>query len=131
MSMLTEIAAYLVAQGVCTEIGTDLVIMELPMEPDLMTAVFQYAGDPPGLTFDGPAEDNPGLQVRTRAAPGDLAAGEARAKAAQTALHGYANATLGSTRYMLIRATGSPMSIGNDEQNRPEWTQNFIVTKEA
>lgn len=129
--MLTEIAAYLVSQGVCTGIGTDLFIQEVPMEPDLMTAVFQYAGDPPGLTFDGAAEDNPGLQVRTRAALGDLASGEARAKAAQTALHAVGNTTLGSTRYMLIRASGSPMSIGNDEQNRPEWTQNFIVTKEA
>lgn len=127
--MLTDIAGYLVTQTVCTAIGTDLFILEVPQYPDLCTMVFQYAGSPAGLTFDGAAEDRLSLQVRTRGSPDGLVAAEARAKAAQTALHGVANTTISSTFYQSIQALGGYMFIGNDEQGRPEFTQNFAVVK--
>lgn len=129
MSMLTEIAGYLVTAGVCTGIGTDLFILEVPQSPAVCTMIFQYAGDPPGVTFDGAAEDRPSLQVRIRADVNDLATGEARCKSAQTTLHAIANTTIGTTVYQSVQALGSPMWLGNDEQGRPEWVQNYRIVK--
>lgn len=131
MSMLTEAAARLIAQAACTAIGTDLFILEIPQSPDLMTALFQYGGDPPELHHDGAGDDRPSLQVRTRAAPGDITNGEARAKAAYIALHGFSNTSVSGTQWKLVRALGSPVFLGNDEQGRPEWSQNFAVTKDV
>lgn len=129
MTLLTDVAAKLIAEGACTSLGTDLFILEIPESPDLMTAIFQYAGSPPELLLDSTGDEYPGLQVRTRAAKNGYAAGEARAAAAQTALHGVSNTTLSGTAYKLIRAMGSPMFIGNDAKSRPEWSQNFEVIK--
>lgn len=131
MTLVTDIAAYLVDQSVCTALGTDLFIMDLPDTTDLITAVFQYAGQPPGNTFDSAYDDHPGLQIRTRAAVDDLESGETRANAAYAALHGVANTSLSGTTYKLIEALGSPGFIGYDEKGRPEWTQNFRVIKEV
>jgi hypothetical protein len=131
MSMLTEIAARLIAEGVCTAVGTDLFIMSNPSTPDLCTSIWQYAGTAPMNTFDGAWDDRPGLQVRTRAAVGDIGAGEARALAAQEALKDICNETLSGTFWLSCLPLGSFASIGEDDDHRPEWTQNFKVVRDA
>lgn len=130
MSMLTEIAARLVSEGVCTAVGKDLFIMHRPATPDLCTMLYQYAGSPPERTHSGPGDDHPSLQVRTRAPSGAFAAGEARAKAVQDAIQDICNETLTSTTWKQCVPQGSPESIGVDEGHRPEWTQNFAIIKD-
>ena len=131
MTMLTEAAGYLVSQAVCTKIGKDLFIEEIPESPALMTALFSYGGEPPEFTHDGPGDDRPSLQVRTRAAKNGNAAGHARALAVHTALNGLSNTALSGTRWKFVRALQSePIFLGYDEQGRPEWSQNYAIIKD-
>lgn len=129
MSMLTEAAARLVSEGVCTAVGTDLFIQQVPATPNLCTMIFQYTGRPPERLHSGVGDDMPGLQVRTRAAAGDIGAGEARAKAAQNALETISNESLSGTTWKECVPQGSPAPIGEDDDHRPEWTQNFAIIK--
>ena len=127
--MLTEAAARLISEGVCTAIGTDLFIMNRPSTPDLCTMLYPYAGRQPERLQSGPGDDMPGLQVRTRAAAGDTAALEARAKAAQNALETICNEDLSGTTWKECIPMGSPEPIGEDEDHRQELTQNFAIIK--
>ena len=127
--MLSQIAAYLVAQGVCTAVNTDLFIAQVPNTPDLCVMLFEYAGSPPELTHDGVYDVKPSLQVRTRGARNAYGTGIAKAEAIEAELHGLANTTLSGTTYKLIRAQGSPGFMGRDSEGRPEWSQNFMLIR--
>ena len=130
--MLADIAAYLVTQGVCTGINTDLFIAQVPESPDLCVMLFEYAGMPPDTTFDGTYDTRPSLQVRVRAGRNAYGAGIAKIKAIEAALHGLSNITLSGTLYKSIMAQASPGFIGRDTpEGRPEWTQNFNIIRGA
>lgn len=122
--MLNEIGTYLQSQGIGT-LGTDLFLSLMPDQPDNCTALFEYAGSPPDLHWPG---EYPGLQVRVRNA--SYAAGRAKIGEVFKKLHGLHEQNLSGTRYLLIKARGSPEVLKRDESNRTEWFVNFEIIKE-
>ena len=151
--MLTEISAYLATQDIGT-VGTDIILGLMPDQPDNCKALFEYAGSPPDLHWNG---EYPGLQVRVR----NISYAAARSKIGEimTALHGLYEQTLSDgsegsgdegsegdgdeggdgggepipakgTRYLLIKARGSPEILKRDASNRVELVLNFEIIKE-
>ena len=122
--MLKEIGTYLQSQGIGT-LGADLFLGLMPDQPDNCIALFEYAGSPPDLHWNG---EYPGLQVRVRNK--SYAAGRAKIEEVVTELHGAHELTLNSTRYLLIKARGSPEVLKRDNNNRVELFVNFEIIKE-
>lgn len=129
MALLDDIASHLVSKSIGT-IGTDLFLGYMPDQPDNCVGVFEYAGEPMELTMGtGDAVlERPGLQVRARNK--SYSAAKTKIDSVVTALHGLAEQTLNSKRYLLVRANQSPESIGMDQNNRSELVVNFSVLKE-
>jgi len=122
--MLSDISTYLKNQGVGTP-GTDMFLGLMPDQPDNCIALFEYAGSPPDLHWNG---EYPGLQVRVRGTSYEAARtkiGEVMEK-----LHGLHEQMLSGTRYLLIKARGSPEILKRDNNNRVELFVNFDVIKE-
>lgn len=123
--MLKEIGTYLQSQGIGT-LGANLFLGLMPDKPDNCIALFQYAGSPPDLYWPG---EYPGLQVRVRNkgyAAARIKIGEVIQK-----LHGLHEQELSGTRYLLIRARGSPEVLKRDANNRVELFVNFEIIKES
>jgi hypothetical protein len=124
MPLLTEIGAYLATKSIGT-VGTDIFLGLMPDQPDNCIALFEYAGSPPDLHWAG---EYPGLQVRVRNK--SYAAGRAKIGEIVKELHGLHEQTLSGTRYLLIRARGSPEVLKRDANNRVELFVNFEMIKE-
>jgi hypothetical protein len=122
--MLSDIGTYLQSQGIGT-LGADLFLGLMPDQPDNCIALFQYAGSPPDLHWPG---EYPGLQVRVRNK--SYVAARTKIGEAMTALHGLHEQTLSGTRYLLIKARGSPEILKRDNNNRVELFVNFEIIKE-
>ena len=122
--MLREIGAYLAAKSI-GKVGTDIFLGLMPDQPDNCIALFEYAGSPPDLHWEG---EYPRLQVRVR----DKSYAAARAKIGTVAalLHGLHEQVLSDTRYLLIKALGSPEVLKRDNNNRVELFVNFEIIKE-
>ena len=147
--MLSDISTYLKDQGVGTP-GTDMFIGLMPDQPDNCIALFEYAGSPPDLHWNG---EYPGLQVRVRNK--SYAAARTKIGEVMAELHGLYEQTLGAgeepdeddskgggeevgepapatgTRYLLIKARGSPEVLKRDNNNRVELFVNFEIIKES
>ena len=149
--MLREIGAYLATKGIGT-VGTDIFLGLMPDQPDNCIALFEYAGSPPDLHWNG---EYPGLQVRVR----NKSYAAARTKIGDIVkeLHGLYEQTLSGeeetsngeedpmegngkeeepvpatgTRYLLIKAKGSPEILKRDANNRVELFVNFEIIKEC
>jgi hypothetical protein len=122
--MLKEIGTYLQSQGIGT-LGTDLFLGLMPDQPDNCITLFQYAGSPPDLHWSG---EYPGLQVLVR--DKSYPAGKAKIEQIVRELHGLHETVLGGTRYLLIKARGSPEILKRDANNRVELFVNFEIIKE-
>ena len=147
--MLSEIGAYLATKSIGT-VGTDIFLGLMPDQPDNCVTLFEYAGSPPDLHWNG---EYPGLQVRVRNK--SYAAARTKIGEIMTALHGLYEQTLGDgsegnggegpvgdegdggepipvtgTRYLLIKARGSPEVLKRDANNRVELFVNFEIIKE-
>ena len=123
--MLREIGAYLATKSIGT-VGTDIFLGLMPDQPDNCIALFEYAGSPPDLHWNG---EYPGLQVRVRNK--SYAAARTKIGEAMTALHGLHETVLGGTRYLLVKARGSPEVLKRDNNNRVELFVNFEIIKES
>jgi hypothetical protein len=146
--MLSDIGNYLQAQGIGT-LGTNIFLGLMPDQPDNCIALFEYAGSPPDLHWNG---EYPGLQVRVR----NKSYEAARSKIGDIVkkLHGLYEQILSDevepegigdegegngeeeltpvtgTRYLLIKARGSPEVLKRDNNNRVELFVNFEIIKE-
>ena len=123
--MLSDISTYLKNQGVGTP-GTDMFLGLMPDQPDNCVALFEYAGSPPDLHWSG---EYPGLQVRVRNK--SYAAARTKIGEVMEKLHGLHEQTLSGTRYLLIKARGSPEILKRDNNNRVELFVNFEIIKEC
>lgn len=121
MPVLSAIKTYLESQGIKTQI----IKGDMPDQPDNCIALFEYAGSPPDLHWNG---EYPGLQVRVRNK--SYAAGRAKIGEVTDLLHGLHEQTLSDTRYLLIKARGSPEVLKRDANNRIEFFINFEIIKE-
>jgi len=122
--MLSDISTYLKNQGVGTP-GTDMFLGLMPDQPDNCIALFEYAGSPPDLHWNG---EYPGLQVRVRNK--SYAAARTKIGEVMDKLHGLHEQTLSGTRYLLVKARGSPEVLKRDANNRVELFVNFEIIKE-
>ena len=122
--LLSDIGDYLETEGVGV-VHVDIFKGMMPDQPDNCTSLFEYAGKPPDLHWDG---EYPGLQVRVRNK--SYEAGRIKIDSIYKTLHGLNEQTLGTTRYLLIKSNGSPESIGRDKNDRVEFVCNFSVIKE-
>ena len=122
--MLCEIGTYLATTSIGT-VGTDIFLGLMPDEPDNCIALFEYAGSPPDLHWNG---EYPGLQVRVRNK--SYAAARAKIGEVRGKLHGLHEQKLSGTRYLLIKARGSPEILKRDNNNRVELFVNFEMIKE-
>ncbi len=122
--MLNEIGTYLQTQGV-GQLSKDMFLGLMPDQPDNCIALFEYAGSPPDLHWNG---EYPGLQVRVRNK--SYAAGREKIQRIYELLHGLHNQILSGTRYLLIKARGSPEVLKRDNNNRVELFVNFEIIKE-
>jgi len=123
--VLAEIGAYLATKNVGA-VGTDIFLGLMPDQPDNCIALFEYAGSPPDLHWPG---EYPGLQVRVR--DKSYAAARSKIREVMAALHGLHEQTLSGTRYLLIKARGSPEILKRDASNRIELVLNFEIIKES
>jgi len=146
--MLKEIGTYLQSQGIGT-LGADIFLGLMPDQPDNCIALFEYAGSPIALYWNG---EYPGLQVRVRGTSYEAA----RSKIGDIVkkLHGLYEQILSDegepegigdegegngeeeptpvsgTRYLLIKARGGPEVLKRDGNNRVELFVNFEIIKE-
>ncbi len=122
--MLEQIGNYIQAQGVAT-LEVDMFLGYMPDQPDSCVALFEYAGAPPDLHWGG---EYPGLQVRVRNT--SYSAARAKIENIGKLLHGAHETVLSGTRFLLIKATGSPEVLRRDGSNRVEFFINFETIKE-
>ena len=122
--MLSDIGNYLQAQGIGT-LGTNIFLGLMPDQPDNCVALFEYAGSPPDLHWEG---EYPGLQVRVRNK--GYAAAREKIEEVVTELHGAHELTLNGTRYRVIKVRGSPEVLKRDANNRVELFVNFEIITE-
>lgn len=125
MPLLTDMKAYLVAQGV-----TDTIFIgHMPDKPDAAVALYEYAGLPIDPDVD---IESPGLQIKVRGpvSETDYTDTRARAETLLRKLHGKKNIAISGRRYIQILARQSPMGMPRDENNRPSFVINFIVRKD-
>lgn len=122
--MLEAIGKYLEEEDVGT-VGVDIFLGLIPDQPDDCVVLFEYAGSPPDLHWPG---EYPGLQVRVRNT--SYPAGRAKIGEIVDLLHGLHEQELDGTRYLLIKARGSPEVLKRDSSNRIEFIVNFEIIKE-
>jgi len=131
MSMLDDVKAYLVANGVTNEI----MISRMPdVEPggaeNTTVSLFQYGGIEPEFVHDDvnkAAMENPRLQVHCRAIQDQDA--EAQAYVIWNLLSRVVNATINGHEYVRISPITSPFNLQRDEADRSIWTCNYRVRK--
>lgn len=127
--LLDELGLYLQAQGVGT-LGTDLFTGTLPDAPDNAVAIYEYGGVSPVSTL-GPGQakfERPRIQVLARATT--YSAARSKIETVFKLLHGLANTSLSSVRYLLVEAVQSPFFMEKDANNRVKLACNFQIHKE-
>jgi hypothetical protein len=101
---------------------TNLFVSEMPKEPDECVSVHDTGG------YDGEADyvyQRPTVQVRVRGEKGAYQTAHGFAQDIRDLLHGLANYTTGSTRYVGVWCEGDVIAVGYDDNHRPLFTVNF------
>jgi hypothetical protein len=93
----------------------------MPAEPDKVVSLFEYPGMAPLVGSD---MDRPHFQVRVRGDAWGYEEARALLAAVQGVLHGFTG-EVGGVYYPGISALSSPLSLGFDQNNRPEIVQNY------
>ncbi len=125
MSLVTDVKAYLVAQGQ----ATNTFMGRLPDTPDTATALLQYAGRAPLFVHNTPgiSIDRPALQILNRAPI--YAEAEARALALYTLLAAIVNTSMGGTTYLRIEPLAAPFLLERDANDRTVFAANYYIQK--
>ena len=133
--MITEdIGTYLASVGIGT-VGATIFYGYYPHTPNDLVSLYQSAGTPPEVVNTSPRIEYPELHVVCRGS-GDTAYSIAMEKAqdVMVALHAIGERTLSGTRYLYIRALGSPALLRYDYSNKPPLAYcviHFQVVKEV
>ena len=128
--LLDEIATRLQSQGVGTTASTASWFVAkgfLPPTPDKCIALFETGGLP-NDPHEAALVDRPTFQVRVRGDAYGYSTGRAKLGAARTALE-VGNTTLSGRRFIHVVAQGEPVSLGQDENNRPSLVMNFTALR--
>ena len=134
MGLLDEVRDFLAGAGLGLTSGVNLWTAMQPDVPDVIVALYEYAGGSPTDTFAVPGVyETQGLQVITRSdiaqTPGSYTAARTLARGAFAALEAVTNQTLSGTRYLRIKPVQSPFSLGRDESQRWRFVFNAMCYK--
>lgn len=130
MSLLTDVQAFLEAQGV-VPVPYEIRLGIMPPTPDQVVALFAPGGAATPTKRLG--IDAPALQVRVRGGSDDHEGPLAVATAIERALH-EASGTMGATVYPWALSQHAPAALGidpDDTRRRPEYVLNFRLAREA
>jgi len=119
MSMISDIADYLVTQGLGT-LATDIFFSYLPDTAVNSLVVLDTGGLQPDKYL--PTKE-PTFQVFIRAA--DYATGKTKLDAVRAALHQKENVTIGSFYFYFILALSEGGHLGRNEAGQDEFSMNF------
>lgn len=117
--MLDEIKNYIIAQG----LEINCYKGSKPSTPDNLTCLYETAGFQPGMTFDNSNVEYPGLMVQCRGI--DYVETRNRINAIFKKLHGCTEVS----DIMNFIAQQSPVSLGQDDLKRWEFSVNFKIIK--
>lgn len=124
MALLDDIKTRLDAESVTGgATGWSAFTSFLPTDPDKAVAVFETGGDTPEMAMGGTNYPKPTFQVRIRGESFEYETARQKAQDAINALHRY---SVNNQTFFAIQS--GPLSIGNDENDRPNLTVNFRVT---
>lgn len=87
-------------------------------------ALLVTAGLQAVMAHNSKGPDRPGLQILVRGLPGTYAVTAQKAEAIWEALH---QASTGSL--LLITGVNNPIWLGYDQQDRPQWSINFLTIR--
>ncbi len=104
--------------------ATDLFIGEMPKTPNNCVCIFDTGGYDPESNY---VYQRPTIQVRVRGAGGGYLAAHEQAQAIRDELHGLHNETINGARYVGIWQEGDIISVGQDDNKRPNITVNFRI----
>jgi hypothetical protein len=105
--------------------GTDIFTGYLPDDPDNAIVLREYSGEATPLHWEG---ERTMAQILVRRADWETA--ESDARAALEALHGVSETLIGSNRYLVIQATGSPADLGRDGRGRSIRSVSFTILRD-
>lgn len=125
---INEIADYMADGSVSPDIGTvatDIFIGELPPDPDNCVALFGLPGQVIGDQREVASLQFPRFQVIVRNKSYDLAS--AKMQDVRTKLHNKYGLDLPTWRVLRLHAEQEGGPIGSDDQNRFEFSINFVA----
>ncbi|MEO3860869.1 minor capsid protein [Acrocarpospora sp. B8E8] len=105
-------------------VGGDIFLSRVPDAPDRVLIISRYGGDESSLADD---YDEPRLQFRTRGPADDVRDAEQWAEQVYDAFHGLGMRELpgGTWLQLMVGLQSGPIWIGQDKNDRPEYTVNF------
>jgi len=132
MSITTELAALLIAEGFATARGTDVFTNMMPETPDTCVMVFRSGGLSPqgGFSVDGIFHERPGVQVRVRGGAFDDDTPETAIDAIFNLFMKQFGETLSGTKYLSLIPSQPPFVLERDKRNRTVWAFNATSEKE-
>ena len=123
-SPAVDIAGLLATAGIGT-IGTDLFISEQPSSPDSCVTVFDTGGFPPESNY---TYEKPTVNIRVRGNRNGYLNAYAVAKSIVDELHDKTNEEVDSeNRIISIWCMGDIISLGKDDNDRPQLSVNFRI----
>lgn len=121
---LNEIADYLATQSIGT-VATNIFIGKMPPDPDNQVAIFGLLGGTIGEQREVADLHFPRFQVIIRNT--NYETGSTKLEAVRTALHGKYGLQLASWRVLRLHAETEGGPIGTDDQDRFEFSINFLA----
>lgn len=137
-SVLDEVLAYLIAQGLGTSkvtTGSYLMVKnKMPPRPDEVGCVYETGGNPSELKFGSATilHELPVIQVVFRGGSEDYDSPREKSKTAfeKMVAIGTQTAMSGSIIYLLVQPVQSPFPLDKDEKLRYRIACNFSIRKE-
>ncbi len=115
----------IVTEGLATFAATSgwgIFIAREPLSPDTVITVYDTGGlapDPKWLL------DYPSVQIRIRGAKGEYQAAYVKARQCRDTVLGCPSLDLNGDRWVSIVGLGDIISLGHDDNERPQFTTNF------
>lgn len=130
MSMLDDVKAKLVAQGVSTTITIGR-MLDTNQDTEAMISLFQYSGTDPLYVPEQsiPKYENSRLQILCRSKRDQEA--ESLAYRCFNVVSTITNEVINGHNYQKISPIGSPFTLMRDEEERSIWACNYRVFRET